>query len=192
MKEFFEGKVVVVTGGTGYMGRTVVKKILEFNPHSVRVYSRDELKHARLAEEMKDSRIRSLVGDVRDYPRLSRAFNDADIVIHAAAMKRIDLIEYNVFEAIKTNALGTMNVANACLENNVSKAVFISTDKACHPINTYGATKMLGERIFIESNYSKGNARTIFTAVRYGNVTESTGSAIPYFTEKIISGEDVP
>ncbi len=139
-----------------------------------------------------DTRLRHLIGDVRDYSRLERAMNDVDIVIHAAALKRIDMIEYNVQESIKTNIEGTLNVVNACLKNNVEKAVFISTDKACSPINSYGACKFLGERIFVESNYNKGNARTAFVAARYGNVLASTGSIIPFFIEKIKNGEKTP
>ncbi|MFA4946819.1 MAG: SDR family NAD(P)-dependent oxidoreductase [Candidatus Micrarchaeia archaeon] len=191
-KNVFKGKTVLITGGTGYLGRHLVAEILKQEPQSVRVFSRDEVKHHLLTEEFKDERLRSFVGDVRDYRRVKKATIGADIVVHAAAMKRIDLIEYNVFEAIKTNVRGTMNVAEACLENNVEKAVLVSTDKACSPINTYGATKMLAERVFVESNYSKGDAATVFTAVRYGNVTESTGSAIPFFTDKIKAGEPVP
>jgi UDP-N-acetylglucosamine 4,6-dehydratase len=120
------------------------------------------------------------------------ATKGADIVIHAAALKRIDLIEYNVMDGVKTNVEGTMNVVRACIENDVPKAVFISTDKACSPVNSYGATKMLGERIFIESNYNKGKARTALVAVRYGNVANSTGSVVPFFIEKIKNNEDIP
>jgi UDP-N-acetylglucosamine 4,6-dehydratase len=192
VKKLFEGKTVLITGGTGYLGRHLVKHILKQDPHSIRVFSRDEAKHHYLVEHYNDPRIRSFVGDVRDYERVEKACIGADFVIHAAALKRIDLIEYNVFEAIKTNVLGTMNVINACIKNDVPKAALISTDKACSPINTYGATKMLGERAFIESNFSKGAAKTVFTIVRYGNVTESTGSAIPAFVERMEKNEDIP
>jgi FlaA1/EpsC-like NDP-sugar epimerase len=133
-----------------------------------------------------------LIGDVRDAARLNRAVCGADIVIHAAALKRLDILEYNVAEAIKTNVLGTLNVIDACLESDVKKAVFISTDKACSPVNTYGACKFVGERIFTESNYNKGRAPTIFTCVRYGNVLESTGSVIPFFVSKISDNQKVP
>lgn len=192
MENLFEGKTVLITGGTGYLGRNLTRHILKQNPHSVRVFSRDEVKHHKMAEEFKDERVRNFVGDVRDTKRISKAMTNADIVIHAAAMKRIDLVEYNVFEAIKTNVIGTMNVIDACIEHEVEKAVLISTDKACSPVNSYGATKMLGERAFIESNYNKGKCPTIFTAVRYGNVAGSTGSVIPFFIEKIKNGEEVP
>jgi len=139
-----------------------------------------------------DSKLRMLIGDVRDYSRLLRAMEGVDIVIHAAALKRLDILEYNVQESIKTNIMGTLNVANACLEKEVEKAVFISTDKACAPVNTYGACKFVSERIFIESNYSKGMKKTIFTCVRYGNVLESTGSVIPFFSNKIKQGINIP
>jgi len=132
------------------------------------------------------------MGDVRDYQRLLKATRQVDVVIHAAALKRLDLLEYNVDESIKTNILGTLNVVNACLANNVEKAVMISTDKACSPVNTYGACKFVSERIFSESNYSKGDIRTIFTTVRYGNVLESTGSVIPFFSSIIDRGDDIP
>lgn len=189
----FKGKTVLITGGTGFLGRSLIRRILEQNPHSIRAFSRDEVKHHKLEQEFgKDDRIRTLIGDVRDYDRLRKAMKGVDIVIHAAAKKRIDILEYNVEEVIKTNIIGTLNVVNACLENDVEKAVFVSTDKACAPVNTYGACKFVAERIFTESNYSKGSARTVFTCVRYGNVLASTGSVIPFFRERIESGEALP
>lgn len=193
MNDFFNGKTVLITGGTGFLGRALIKELLPTGVKSIRVFSRDEVKHHKIQEEFNnDPKLRNFVGDVRDLKRLDRAMKDADIVIHAAAMKRIDLIEYNVMESVKTNVIGTMNVVNACLDNNVEKAVFVSTDKACSPINSYGATKMLGERIFIESHYSRGKSKTALISVRYGNVLESTGSVIPFFVEKINKGDQVP
>ena len=188
----FEGKTILITGGTGFLGRALTKKILKYKPHSIRIYSRDEVKHHKMQELMPDKRLRHLIGDVRDYPRLEWAMRGVDIVIHAAALKRIDILEYNVQESVKTNIEGTINVVNACLKNNVEKAVFISTDKACSPINSYGAGKFLGERIFVESNYNKGSAKTAFVAARYGNVLASTGSIIPFFIDKIKKGEKIP
>lgn len=186
-------KTVLITGGTGYLGQALTEEILKQNPKSIRIFSRDEVKHYRFQEKFQHNRkIRNFLGDVRDYPRLIKAARGADIVIHAAALKRLDLLEYNVEESIKTNILGTLNVVNACLENGVKKAVMISTDKACSPVNTYGACKFVSERIFSESNYSKGNLKTVFTTVRYGNVLESTGSVIPFFNEKIVNGDDIP
>lgn len=192
-ESIFKDKVVLITGGTGFLGRSLVKEILKYNPSSIRVFSRDEVKHHVLQEMLKDNeKMRCLVGDVRDYTRIKKACEGADIVIHAAALKRLDMIEYNVEEAIKTNILGTMNVVNACLECNVEKVIFVSTDKACSPVNTYGACKFVGERIFTESNFSKGDKKTILTCVRYGNVLESTGSVIPFFEEKIRNKENIP
>lgn len=193
MTDMFKGKNILITGGTGYLGRALTKEILKHNPGSIRLFSRDEVKHYKVQELFNyDERIRNFIGDVRDYPRLLKATRQADIVIHAAALKRLDMLEYNVEESIKTNIIGTLNVVNACLANNVEKAVFVSTDKACSPVNSYGACKFVGERIFSDSNHSKGDIRTIFTTVRYGNVLESTGSVIPFFSDKIKNGKDVP
>jgi FlaA1/EpsC-like NDP-sugar epimerase len=193
MKDIFKDKVVLITGGTGFLGRALVKEILKYEPHSIRVFSRDEVKHHQIQEEFNHNPvIGNLIGDVRDYPRLKKAMEGVDIVIHAAALKRIDILEYNVEEVIKTNIMGTLNVVNACWENNVKTVVFISSDKACMPVNTYGACKFVSERIFIESNYSKGSKPIKYVCVRYGNVLESTGSVIPFFESKIKSGQKIP
>ncbi len=187
------GKTILITGGTGYLGQALTEEILKHNPKSVRIFSRDEVKHHKFQEKFAyNDKIRNFIGDVRDFERLKKAMRNVDIVIHAAALKRLDILEYNVDESIKTNILGTLNVVNACLENNVEKAIMVSTDKACSPVNTYGACKFVSERIFSESNYSKGDIRTVFTTVRYGNVLESTGSVIPFFSNKIINGEEIP
>ncbi len=189
-------KVILITGGTGFLGKTLVSRFLEYKPQSIRVFSRDEVKHFRfnnLFEAHPESeRLRNLIGDVRDYDRVSTAMEDVDIVIHAAALKRIDMIEYNVAESIKTNILGSLNVATSALRNNVERALFVSTDKACSPLNSYGACKLLGERIFTEMNYSKGKSKSIMSSVRYGNVLASTGSIIPFFKGKIESGQPIP
>ena len=194
IKKELEGKTILITGGTGYLGQALVEEILKYNPQSIRVFSRDEVKHHRFQEKFSKhkDKIRNFIGDVRDFDRLKKAARGADLVIHAAALKRLDILEYNVEEAIKTNIIGTLNVVNACLENNVKKAIMVSTDKACSPVNTYGACKFVSERIFSESNKSKGSLPTIFTTVRYGNVLESTGSVIPFFSEKIKNGEKIP
>jgi FlaA1/EpsC-like NDP-sugar epimerase len=192
-KTFLKDKIVLITGGTGFLGQALTEEILKYKPKSIRVFSRDEVKHYKFQEKFHNNkRIRNFLGDVRDYQRLLKATRQVDVVIHAAALKRLDLLEYNVEESIKTNILGTLNVVNACLKNDVKKAIMISTDKACSPVNTYGACKFVSERIFSETNYSKGDLKTIFTTVRYGNVLESTGSVIPFFSEKIINGEAIP
>jgi FlaA1/EpsC-like NDP-sugar epimerase len=192
-RDLFENKVVLITGGTGFLGLALTKCILQYNPHSIRLFSRDEVKHHNAQELFKnDPRLRYLIGDVRDLERVKKAVRGAHIVIHAAALKRLDILEYNVAECIKTNIIGSMNVVDACLEENVEKAVFVSTDKACSPVNTYGAAKFVSERIFTESNFNKGKCKTIFTCVRYGNVLESTGSVIPFFESKLEDNEKIP
>jgi len=189
----FKDKTILITGGTGFLGRNLIRRILPLGPGSIRVYSRDENKHYNLQKLFPgDEKIRSLIGDVRDFARLCKACEGVDIVIHAAALKQISLIEYNIEEAIKTNILGTLNLVRAAQEQGVKRLVYVSTDKACSPANTYGACKMVGERIVTESNYNKGKNPIVMTTVRYGNVLESTGSVIPFFREKITAGAEIP
>jgi FlaA1/EpsC-like NDP-sugar epimerase len=193
MREQIQDKVILITGGTGFLGKSLAKRFIEYDPQSIRIFSRDEVKHFNFNNEFGDEpRFRNLIGDIRDFDRLLRATKGVDILIHAAALKRIDILEYNVAESIKTNVIGTLNVANAALRNNVSRALFVSTDKACSPLNSYGACKLLGERIFTEMNYSKGSSQTVLSSVRYGNVLASTGSIIPFFKSKIKNGEKIP
>lgn len=192
-KELFKDKVILITGGTGFLGNQIVHRLLQYEPQSIRVLSRDEVKHFHMETKFdKHHLLRHLIGDVRDYNRLRKALKGVDILIHAAALKRIDLLEFNVNESIQTNILGTLNVARACWDEGVGKAIFVSTDKACSPVNTYGASKFIGERIFTESNYSKGSSKTIFASVRYGNVLDSTGSVIPCFTKNIHESKPIP
>ena len=154
---------------------------------TIRIFSRNESKQIEMESKFNDNRLRFLLGDIRDYDRLVRAVEDIDIVFHAAALKHVPIIEYNPFEAIKTNVIGSQNVINACLEENVEKAICVGTDKAVSPLNTYGATKLLMEKLFVTaSNYlKKERHRTKFIALRYGNVLGSSGSVIPKFIEQI-------
>ncbi len=183
----FEGKKILITGGTGSLGQALTKHLLQKNIDTIRIFSRNESKQIEMESSFNDKRLRFLLGDVRDMERLNRAFEDVDIVFHAAALKHVPVIEYNPFEAIKTNVIGSQNVINACLENDVSKAICIGTDKAVSPLNTYGATKLLMEKLFVSaSNYlDKKKHKTKFIALRYGNVLGSSGSVIPKFIEQI-------
>ena len=187
------GKKILITGGTGSLGNALTSRLLKEDVDTIRIFSRNENKQNTMEAEFKDGRLRFLLGDVRDYSRLVRAMEDIDIVFHAAALKHVPIIEYNPFEAIKTNVIGSQNVIDACLEENVEKAVAIGTDKAVSPLNTYGATKLLMEKLFVtSSNYlKKERHRTKFTALRYGNVLGSSGSVIPKFIEQIKNKEKI-
>lgn len=187
----FDNKVFLITGGTGSFGKMFIKLLLKhYNPKKVIVFSRDELKQFEMAQQApyNDPRIRYFIGDVRDKDRLSLAFRDVDVVIHAAALKQVPACEYNPNEAIKTNIMGAQNVIAASLENNVERVVALSTDKACAPINLYGATKLCSDKLFIASNSYVGAKPTKFAVVRYGNVAGSRGSVIPFFKGLIDSG----
>ena len=183
----FKGKKVLITGGTGSLGSALTQRLLTENVDTIRIFSRNENKQLEMDSKFHDDRLRFLLGDVRDYNRLTRACEDIDIVFHAAALKHVPIIEYNPFEAIKTNVIGSQNVIDACLEEDVEKAICIGTDKAVSPLNTYGATKSLMEKLFITaSNYLKTERhKTKFIALRYGNVLGSSGSVIPKFINQI-------
>ena len=189
----FEGKKILITGGTGSLGNALTSRLLNYDVDTIRIFSRNENKQVTMESKFNDDRLRFLLGDVRDYPRLVRAMEDIDIVFHAAALKHVPVIEYNPFEAIKTNVIGSQNVIDACLEENVEKAVAIGTDKAVSPLNTYGATKLLMEKLFVTaSNYlKKERHRTKFFALRYGNVLGSSGSVIPKFIQQIKNKEKI-
>ena len=188
-----DDKKILITGGTGSLGVALTKKLLETNAKIIRIYSRNESKQVEMQERFDDPRLRFLIGDVRDLERLTKAVEDIDIVFHAAALKHVPIVEYNPFEAIKTNVLGSQNVIDACLKENVETAVCIGTDKAVSPLNTYGATKHLMEKLFVTaSNYINPlRYKTKFLAVRYGNVLGSSNSVIPKFIEQIQSGKNL-
>ena len=189
MEHIFKNKNILVTGGTGSIGSEIVRSLLTFEPKVVRILSRDETKQFELEQELGNlDNIRFLIGDIRDKERLKRAFEGIDIVFHAAAMKHVPACEYNPFEAVKTNVIGTQNVIDAALDNKVEKVIAISTDKAASPMNTMGATKLLAEKLMIDANFYKGNRKTIFSCVRFGNVMWSRGSVIPLFKNQIKHG----
>lgn len=190
--EFFENKKVLIIGGTGTVGSGIAKTLLKGNVHTVRVLSRDEYKQYIMMQEMDGIKnIRFLIGDVRDKERIERAMEDIDIVFHIAAMKHVPSCEYNPMEAVKTNVIGTQNVIAAAINNDVEKVILTSTDKTINPTNTYGATKLLAERLIVSANYYKGSSRTIFSAVRFGNIIGSRGSVIPLFKKQIIEKSEI-
>ncbi|MCR4324849.1 MAG: UDP-N-acetylglucosamine 4,6-dehydratase (inverting) [Candidatus Curtissbacteria bacterium] len=177
-------QTILLTGGTGSFGKAFIAHLLSQKTFKgvIRIYSRDEFKqHALMAKYQGDKRLRFLLGDVRDLRRLKRAIVGVDYVIHAAALKQVPLLEYNPFEAIHTNIMGSENVIEASLDENVSKVILISSDKAVSPVNLYGATKMVAEKIFIQANSYGGEKSTKFSVVRYGNVMGSRGSVVPVF-----------
>ena len=182
-----DGKKILITGGTGSLGQALTKRLLSQNVEQIRIFSRNESKQIQMESNFSDDRLRFFVGDIRDLPRLTRAIENVDIVFHTAALKHVPKIEYNPFEAIKTNVHGSQNVIDACLSENVEKAICIGTDKAVSPLNTYGATKLLMEKLFVTAgNYLDSKLhQTKFIAVRYGNVLGSSGSVIPKFIEQI-------
>lgn len=193
----FKGKSLLITGGTGSLGKALTKHLLTNYPELRRVivFSRDEQKQFQMAQEYpveKFPQIRFFIGDVRDKQRLTRAFKGVDYVIHAAAMKHVPIAEYNPEECIKTNIGGAQNVVDACFETNVERVVALSTDKACAPINLYGATKLTSDKLFIAANNIKGESPIRFSVVRYGNVMGSNGSVIPFFINKKKTSKELP
>lgn len=186
-----DGKSILITGGTGSFGRKFARRILEdFNPRKVIIYSRDEYKQYWMQQEFKKHlpKLRFFVGDVRDRNRLYRAFDGVDIVVHAAALKHVPLMEYNPIEAVKTNIHGAENVIDAAIDRGVEKVIALSTDKAVNPVNLYGATKLVSDKLFISANAYAGGKKTTFSVVRYGNVAGSRGSVIPFFMKLVEEG----
>lgn len=185
----FDGKNVLITGGTGSFGKKYTKILLKkYKPNKIIIYSRDELKQFEMAQEFNDPCMRYFIGDVRDAPRLKKAMEDVDFVIHAAALKHVPIAEYNPMECIKTNINGAQNVIDACLDNRVKKIIALSTDKAANPVNLYGATKLASDKLFVAANNLVGNREIEFSVVRYGNVIGSRGSVVPFFQKLINDG----
>lgn len=185
----FNGKNILITGGTGSFGKKYTKILLEkYTPNKIIIYSRDELKQYEMAQEYNDKCMRYFIGDVRDIDRLKKATKDVDFIIHAAALKHVPIAEYNPMECIKTNINGAQNVIDAAIENGVSKVIALSTDKAANPVNLYGATKLASDKLFVAANNLVGNQNIKFSVVRYGNVVGSRGSVIPFFKKLINDG----
>jgi len=181
----FRNKTILVTGGSGSFGKKFVEILLkEYKPKTIRIFSRDELKQSQMQEKFKDKRLRYLIGDVRDRDRVYRAIRGVDIVVHAAALKQVPACEYNPFEAVKTNILGTQNVIDASIDNNTEKVMCLITDKAVNPVNLYGATKLCAEKLAIQNNAYVGQGKTRISALRYGNVVGSRGSVVPIFLQQ--------
>ena len=188
-----DGKTILITGGTGSFGKKFIETVLKrYNPKKIIIYSRDELKQFEMQQNPRFRKdgvlMRYFIGDVREAKRLTRAMEDVDIVVHAAALKQVPAAEYNPFEAVKTNIIGGQNVIDACFESGVKKVIALSTDKAAAPINLYGATKLTSDKLFTAANNYKGKHDIKFSVVRYGNVMGSRGSVIPFFIEKKKTG----
>ena len=195
-----DDKAILITGGTGSFGRQFTYTIINRNmPRRLVIYSRDELKQYEFQAELRSNlppekfaRVRFFIGDVRDGPRLRMAMRGIDYVVHAAALKHVPIAEYNPMECIKTNLMGAENVIEAALSENVHRVIALSTDKACNPVNLYGATKLASDKCFVAANNLVGSGKTRFSVVRYGNVTGSRGSVIPFFRALVAKGESLP
>lgn len=190
-QNFYKGKKILVTGGVGSIGSQLIKKLITLDPAIIRVFDNNETGLFDLEQDLHSNKIRTLVGDIRDKERLIVAMDGIDFVFHASALKHVPLCEYNPFDAVKTNVLGTQNVLEAALNQEVEKVINISTDKAVNPTNVMGATKLLAERLTISANHYRGDKRIIFSSVRFGNVLNSRGSVIPLFMKQIREGGPV-
>ena len=190
----FEGKKILITGGSGYLGRALSRRLLKENVHSIRIFSRNESKQIDMQNEFEDNpKLRFFIGDVRDRERLFRAMEGVNIVFHAAALKHVPVVEYNPFEAIQTNVIGSQNVIDASHHENIEYCVAIGTDKAVSPVNVYGATKLLMEKLFVSANNYADPIKyyTKFVAIRYGNVLGSSGSVLPRFIQQIKNNQKI-
>lgn len=189
MIAMFNDKSILITGGTGSFGKMFIKTVLaRYKPRRVIVFSRDELKQFEMQQVLDAPEMRYFLGDVRDDQRLRQAMRGVDLVVHAAALKQVPAAEYNPMECIKTNIHGAENVISAALENNIEKVIALSTDKAANPINLYGATKLVSDKLFVAANNIAGGHQTRFSVVRYGNVVGSRGSVVPFFRKLIDDG----
>jgi UDP-N-acetylglucosamine 4,6-dehydratase/5-epimerase len=189
--EFYKDKIILVTGGAGSIGAALVRKLLDCDVKTIRVLDNNETGLFYLENSLRSDKVRTFVGDIRDPKRLKRSIEDADVVFHAAALKHVPLCEYNPFEAVQTNVVSTQNVIDAAIDEEIEKMILVSTDKAANARNVMGATKLLAERLTISANFYKGNRKTIFSCVRFGNVLASRGSVIPYFENQIARGGPV-
>ena len=187
----FNQKSILITGGTGSFGKCYVRTLLErYQPKKLIIYSRDELKQFEMQQDFPQDCMRFFLGDVRDAERLIQAMNGVDYVIHAAALKQVPAAEYNPMECVKTNIHGAQNVVQAAIANEVEKVIALSTDKAANPINLYGATKLVSDKLFVAANNIAGGHKTRFAVARYGNVVGSRGSVVPFFRKQIANGCD--
>ncbi len=187
-ESYYLGKTVLVTGGVGSIGNFLVRELLKYDPKSIRIFDNNETGLFDLEQDLENGKIRSFIGDIRDKDRLTMAMEGVDIVFHAAALKHVPLCEFNPFDAVKTNVVGTQNVLDAAFAQNVQKVITISTDKAVNPSNVMGATKLLAERLTISANNYRGHKKTVFSCVRFGNVLNSRGSVVPLFVKQIQKG----
>ena len=180
-------KTVLITGGTGSLGQALTKQLLQTDVKTIRILSRNENKQVTMESQFDDKRLRFFIGDVREISRLFKAFEGVDVIFHAAALKHVPVVEYNPFEGIKTNVIGSQNVIDACMHEKISVATCVGTDKAVSPLNTYGATKLLMEKLFVAANpyWNSEETKTKFIALRYGNVLGSSGSVVPKFIKQI-------
>ncbi len=186
----FNNKNILITGGTGSFGKKFTQTLLKnYKPNKIIIYSRDEQKHFDMSKEYTDSCMRYFVGDVRDFKRLKKAMRGVDFVIHAAAMKHVDIAEYNPMECINTNIRGAEFVIDAAIDSGVKKVIALSTDKAANPINLYGATKLASDKLFVAANNMVGDSDIAFSVVRYGNVIGSRGSVVPFFKKLLDEGK---
>ncbi|MFD1446462.1 SDR family NAD(P)-dependent oxidoreductase [Oceanobacillus profundus] len=188
----FKGKKILIIGGTGTIGKSIVQAVMKDDPQVIKIFSRDEYKQYLLQNELGNTDIvRFIIGDIRDYDSLFSAMHNTDYVFHLAAMKHVDTCEYNPLEGVKTNVLGTNNVIKAAISQNVKKVVFTSSDKANSPTNTYGATKLIAERLISSAQSDNEKGKTIFASVRFGNVMGSSGSVIPLFKEQVMKNKKI-